>query len=146
MPPNYQKILCEKRANPKFQAGSIRLWHMKNNGVRLSHALSRNSEAMDVHTTNQVGVWGGMQWLFLLQHHSFFLLQWDVQTIIKLILKQASKEFQKEFHREKNTSKASQNGFFTFISRFHKVCGDLKLLQNGFHERNIVFSDQICIE
>ena len=36
--------------------------------------------------------------------------------------------------------------FFKFVSRFHKVRGDLKLVQNGFHVWNIVFSDQICIE
>ena len=35
---------------------------------------------------------GGVQWLFLLEHHSFFLLHWEGQTLIKLKLKQASKE------------------------------------------------------
>ena len=34
----------------------------------------------------------GVQWLFLLEYHHFFILQWEVQTIIKLKLKQASKE------------------------------------------------------
>ena len=57
----------------------------------------------------------------------FILLQWDVQTIIKLKLKQASKEYQNKFHRKKNTRKASQN-VFLFISRFHKVRDDLKRL------------------
>ena len=35
---------------------------------------------------------------------------------------------------------------FTFLSRFHKVRGDLKGVQNGFYVWNIVFSDQICTE
>ena len=36
--------------------------------------------------------------------------------------------------------------FFMFELWFHKVQDNLKLLQNGFHKWNIVFSDQICIE
>ena len=55
---------------------------MKSKGVQQSHASSWNSEATDL--------CGGMEWLFLLEHIVFFLLQSDVQTIIKLKLKQAS--------------------------------------------------------
>ena len=35
---------------------------------------------------------------------------------------------------------------FTFISQFQKGRGDLKHYWNGFHEWNIIFSDQICIQ
>ena len=36
--------------------------------------------------------YGGMRWLFLLEHYSFFfLLQWNVQTIIKVELSRLRK-------------------------------------------------------
>ena len=48
--------------------------------------------------------------------------------MIKLKLKQVSKEFLKEICREKIQARLAKM-FFTFVSRFHKVRGDLKRLE-----------------
>ena len=110
---------------------ATRLRHKKNKGVQQLHASSRNSEAIDVWKVARIppeGVWWCACDDYSLKNTIvFILLQWDVQTIIKLKLKQTSKEYQKEFHRKKNMRKASQN-VFSFILRFHKVCSDLKRL------------------
>ena len=58
----------------------------------------------------------------------------EIKTDIKGIVKRVP--------MRKNMSKASKN----VLSRFHKVRSDLKPLWNGFHEWNIVFNVQICIE
>ena len=99
-----------------YQPANFRLCHKKNKGMQqfqnFQNFLSRISEAIDVwkvvrHTPSRHVV--------ACDDYSFkstivlFLLQWDIQTIIKLKLKQASKEYQKEFHCKKNTRKASQN-------------------------------------
>ena len=92
------------------------------------------------HTTHQVGAWWRAM-IILLEHHSFlsFMIKstnynWiEIKTGLKRILERAP--------LQKNTSKASQNAFYVCIaisqsSRWVKAC----------LERNIVFSDQICIE
>ena len=69
---------------------------MKNKGVQQSHALSWNSEAIDMWkvTCNPAS-----KRMVACDYYSFqntivfFILQGDVQTKIKLKLKQASKEF-----------------------------------------------------
>ena len=107
-----------------------RLWHKKNKGVRQSHASSRYSEAIDVW---KVARHPPSRRVVACDDYSFkktivfFLLQWDVWTIIKLKLKQASKESQKEFHRKKIRERLAKM-FFTFMSHFHKVREDLKRL------------------
>ena len=106
----------------------FRLWHKKNKGVQL-HTLSQNSESTNMwkvtcHPPSRHVV--GCDDYSFKNTIVFFLLQWDVRTIIKLKLKHASKEYQKEFHWKKTERLA--NMFFTFISRFHKVRNDLKPL------------------
>ena len=90
--------------------------------------MSRNSEAIDV---RKVARHPPSRCVVVCNDYSFknnivfFLLQWDIWTIIKLKLKQASKEYQKEFHREKIQERLAKM-FFSFISQFHKVRDDLK--------------------
>ena len=122
-----------------------RLWHIKNKGVRQSHASSRNSEAINVwkvtcHPPSRLALTCDDY-----SFHSFLSFTMTSKSIIKLKLKQASKKLQKELHREKIRARLAKL-FFTFASRFHKVRGDLKSVKNGFHVWNIVFSDQICTE
>ena len=62
-------------------------------------------------------------------------------------LKQASKEFYKEFHCEKIRAWLAKMFFYVLnatsqSSQWSKASS----VQNGFHEWNIVFSDQICTE
>ena len=69
---------------------------MKNKGVQQSHTLSQSSEAIDVlkitcHSPSRLLLMIAM--IIPFRTPVFFLLQWEVQTIIKLKLKQASKEF-----------------------------------------------------
>ena len=126
----------------------FRLRHKKNKGVRQSHTLSQNSEAIDVW---KVARHPPRKRVVACDDYSFkntivfFPLQWHEWTIIKLKLKQASKEYQKEFQLKKIREMLAKM-FFLFISRFHKVRNDLKRLYNSFHEWNIVFGDKICIE
>ena len=106
------------------------LWHQKKKGVRQSHALSQNSEAIDVSKvtcqppSRRVVAWDDYSFKSTIVS---LLLQWDVRTIIKLKLKRASKEYQKEFHHKKIREKLAKM-FFTFISQFHKVHEDVKRL------------------
>ena len=78
----------------KFEP-NYRLHHTKNRGVQQSHVLPQNLKAIDVwkvahHPPSRcVVVCSDHFWKTIV----FFLLEWDVQTIIKLKLKQASKEF-----------------------------------------------------
>ena len=108
------------------------LQHVKNKGVRQSHALSQNSEALDMwkvvrHPPSRYLV-ACNDYSFYNTIVLFFLQQWDSQTIVKLKLKQASKEFfSKEFHHEKMWARLAEM-LFTFISQFHKVHSDLKSL------------------
>ena len=108
---------------------ATRLRHKKNKGVQQLHASSRNSEAIDVWKVARIppeGVWWCACDDYSLKNTIvFILLQWDVQTIIKLKLKQDSKEYQKEFHRKKIRERLGKM-FFSFISPFCKVRDDLK--------------------
>ena len=104
-----------------------RLQHVKNKGVRQSHALSQNSEALDMW---KVVCHPPSRYLVACNDYSFYntiflflLQQWDSQTIIKLKLKQASKEF----HHGKMWARLVEM-LFTFLSQFHKVHSDLKCL------------------
>ena len=99
-----------------------RLRHKKNKGVRQSHASSRNSKAIDVwkvtcHPPNR-RVDACDEYSFK-NTILFILLQWDVQTIIKL----KSKRDETKKIRERLAKM-----FFSFIVRFHKVRDDLKRL------------------
>ena len=73
-----------------------RLQHKQNKGVRQSHALSQNSEAIDMW---KVSCHPPSRHVEACDDYTFknaivfFLLQWHVWTIIKLKLKQASKEY-----------------------------------------------------
>ena len=66
---------------------------MKNKGVQQSHASSRNSEAIEVWKVTCNPPSGRVvAWMIIpFRTIVFFLLQREVQTIIKLKLKQASK-------------------------------------------------------
>ena len=94
------------------------------------HASSQNSEAIDV---RKVARHPPSRRVVAYDDYSFkntivfFLLQWDIQSIIKLKSKQTSKEYQKEFHLKKIRERLAKI-FFTFISRFHKFRDDLKRL------------------
>ena len=101
-----------------FHQMITRLWHQKRKGLRQSHALSQNSEAIDV---SKVACQPPSRHVVVCDDYSFkstmvsLLLQWDVRTIIKLKLKQASKEYQK-VSPQKNMRKASQNVFHVYIT------------------------------
>ena len=76
--------------------GGHRLWHMKNKGVQQLHASSLNSKAIDMwkvtrhpQSRHVVACNDNLFWNITV----FFLLEWDVRTIIKSKLKQVSKEF-----------------------------------------------------
>ena len=69
----------------------------------------------------------GMWWRAIIVPVVFFLLQCDVQTLIKLKLKQVSNEYYKEFHCKKIQERLAKM-FFTFVSQFHRIRGDLKRL------------------
>ena len=125
------KILCKILNNLTHVLVKLsRLQHKKKKGVQQSHASSRNSEAIDVW---KVACHPPSRRVVACDDYSFkntivfFLLQWDVWTIIKLKLKHASKEYQKEFHRKKKQERLAKI-FFPFMSRFHKVRNDLKHL------------------
>ena len=96
-----------------------RLRHKKIKGLRQSHTSSRNSEAIDMW---KVARHPPSRRVVACDDYSFkkaivfFLLQWDVRTIIKLKLKHASKEYQNKFHRKKNTRKAGQNIIYVYIA------------------------------
>ena len=91
------------------------------------HKIQRLQTCKKSHATHQVAVqWRGMIIPFRTPQFSFF---YDEKYKLKLKLKQASKEFQKELHCEKTEARLAKM-FFTFVSRFHKVCGDLKRVQN----------------
>ena len=86
----------ERNWNFQNLPGKYRLQHIKSKGMWQSHASSRNKEAIDMW---KVTHHPQSRCVVVCDDYSFqnttvfFLLQWEVQTIIKLKLKQALKEF-----------------------------------------------------
>ena len=109
-----------------FLRFGIRLRHMKNKGVLQSHTSSRNSEAIDVwsRTPPTKCACGGVQWLSLLEHHSFFsfTMIWTNYNYIEI--KADLRRILERVPPRKIRARLAKM-FFTFVSRFHKVRGDL---------------------
>ena len=113
-PPVFLLSINDLNQAIKFCKGSplcwwyYRLQHMKNKGVRQSHTMSWNSEAIDVW---KVARHPPSRWVVVCDDYSFqntiafFLLQWDVETVIKSKLKQASKD-----SRKSSTTKKYKQG------------------------------------
>ena len=116
-------VECHSDETSPLRFNNYRLWHKKKRACdnRMPHLeIQRLQPCEKLHAIHQVGLWWCAMIILL---RTPFLLQWDVQTIIKLKLEQVSKEYQKEFLSKKNMRKASQNVFYIHIAISQSLWG-----------------------